>query len=188
MIQIKDTTIEFSFYTDEIFDKVSNQTLYYAKSKKDSEGKDMTDNISISQDEKDFVLTELRSTINSLFGNFIKLTNYVVNSLTVNELRDDPEGSPGDKAYLSGFSITKNVDRDGKVLFNENRLTILDIKCLEYIVCDIILKWSKLQSLTDEVAYRTRDSSEITTSIQTQLFSLKKSMYNKSYSIIAPTL
>lgn len=183
MYQLKERTIDFAFYTDQVFDLVSRQTMYYARNKKSQNGEDMTEYIGISEDEKDFVLTELQPVIDSLFTEFVKLTNSVKNSLYVNKEVPDPV-EPTKKAMLSGFAINKNINQNGQILFNENRLTSIDNKCLDYISCSIILRWSKLNGMADEVVSRQNELTKIIKDLNSNLFYLKVPIYGKVYTLI----
>ncbi len=167
MYTILEKTITFSWEAEELFSRIIRQSAYYARSRQTSETEDSWEIIGLSDDEKNYLTETLSDTFRKLFSLFTKSTTTLPETLFVNQ-KETEDSSP---SY--GFSIEKSSDESGNLLFNTNRLELMDGLCSEYAVNGVLLKWSILNGLTDESTVRTAEQEQIARRIQAELHYLR---------------
>ena len=172
----------FSWYTEEMFDKISIESMYNHRNTLDKEGVPQVDQLAISRDEYDFFLMHLKGCLINLFEDFAKMTRTIADSLYVDidktDLADDTK-----HGNQCGFSIVRYTDASGKSAYNTNRLPIVESMAEKIIFNYILLEWAKTNKLADEVTVRTANLKDARRELVYSLFELKKPLFGKSYAV-----
>ena len=170
----------FSWYTDELFDKVNIESLYNHRNTTDKEGVPQVDKLALSRDEYDYFLLHLKNVMVSLFEDFSKMTKTIDSSLYIDT--DKPDLADGTKhGNQCGFSIVRHVDASNNSVYNTNRLPMVEQFAESIIFNHILLEWAKTNKLADEITIRNTNLTEARRQLVSNLFELKKPLYGKSY-------
>lgn len=176
--------INFMWPVGQIFDEINLTSMYAARNKAPIDpknlGADGTDDYAISEEEKEFVMSNLSDAIHELFGVFIRQSRSIQDSVFC-----DKEIIFATKTYIGcGFSITRHVDSAGNSIYNPNRLVLLDIDCLQYLSCYLLRNWWETVKCGDDLAIYQNKLDESQKRIKKHLFELSKPFYKKDYSIV----
>ena len=162
----------FSWYTEELFDKVNIESLYNHRNTTDKDGVQQVDKFALSRDEYDYFLLHLKNVMVSLFEDFSKMTKPI----------DKPDIEDNAKhGNQCGFSIVRHVDANNNSVYNTNRLPMVEQFAESIIFNHILLEWAKTNKLADEITIRNANLTEARRQLVNNLFELKKPLYGKSY-------
>lgn len=169
MYSVNSETIEFFWDTDRIFDMVSYKTGIQAK--KDDEMVGV-----ITDDKREYVVENLRPIFVKLYGYFLDVSLSMPNVLYVHA----PNAILG--VFLSGFTVVCRRNAKGELLINEQRLNTISSLCQEYVVSEVIRKWSEDNDLEELRKIATVDSQAIIVDLEKNMKYLKKRAYLRSFS------
>lgn len=176
----KDDRITFSWYTEELFDSISIESLYNHRNTVDKDNVSQVDRLAITRDEYDFFLLHLNDCMVSLFEDFAKMTRVVDRSLYVNATKSDL-ADPSKQGLQCGFSVVRYAGADSKSVYNANRLPIVEATARRIIFNYVLLEWAKTNKHSDEIAVRTENLKAARRALVDNLFELKKPLFGKSY-------
>lgn len=170
----------FSWYTEELFDRINIESLYNSRNMYNKDGVSEVDRFALTRDEYDFFKMHVKNIMVALFEDFSKMTKSVDSSLYMDV--DKPDLADATKHGMQcGFSIVRYVDSNNKSVYNTNRLPMVEQLANTIIVNYVLLEWAKTNKLADEVTVRTSNITEARRSLVNNLFELKKPLYGKSY-------
>lgn len=177
MYKIKENRLDLFWDTDRIFDLASYKTGVQAKNM--SQAKEPTENAEmdyiITDDDKEYVLEELRPIFVKLFEFFLDIAYPEPNVLYVCR----PDVDLG--IFVSGFAVVCRRDSSGKVIINEQRINSISSLCQEYVVASVVNKWCMDNRLTEFVKANNEEIEEIGRKLIKNISYLKKRAYLSSF-------
>lgn len=177
MYKIKENRLDLFWDTDRIFDLASYKTGVQAKNMTST--KEQTENgemdYIITDDDKEYVLEELRPIFVKLFEFFLDIAYPEPNVLYVAR----PDVDLG--IFISGFAVVCRRDSAGKVIINEQRINSISSLCQEYAVVSLVNRWCIDNRLTEFVKTNEDDIKEIEAKLTKNISYLKKRAYLNSF-------
>lgn len=178
MYTIVGNRMDFFWDTERIFDLVSYKTGVQAKNMtqpKESEEKEEMDYI-VTDDDKEYVLEELRPIFVKLFEFFMDIAYPEPNVLYVSR----PDVELG--IFVSGFAVVCQRDVHGEVIISEQRINSISSLCQEYLVAQVVSKWSMDNRLGEFQKENAMEIAEIEQKLVKNISYLKKRCYTNSFS------
>lgn len=177
MYKIKGNRLDLFWDTDRIFDLASYKTGVQAKNKtqpkEPSESTEM--DFIITDDNKEYVLEELRPIFIKLFEFFLDIAYPEPNVLYVAR----PDVDLG--IHVSGFAVVCRRDIHGKIIINEQRINSISSLCQEYVATSVVNKWCMDNRLTEFIKANEEAISAIETKLIENISYLKKRAYLNSF-------
>ena len=159
-------TIVFYYLTDTIFNSVQLRSVFRARSVKDQGGVSQLDDVSISPDEKSFIVEVLAQAMYDIFSAMFKMTDTVTeNTITVNALYTPTAGV--EKLYSTG-KIKNNA------AYNASVLQTIDKKienCIRYF---ILTEWYVVCGMGDDAKINAGKYQEYLRDVKNLTFQLRK--------------
>lgn len=178
MYTIVGNRMDFFWDTERIFDLASYKTGVQAKNMsqpKEPNEKEEMDYI-ITDDDKEYVLEELRPIFVKLFEFFMDIAYPEPNVLYVSR----PDADLG--IFVSGFAVVCQRDVYGNVIISEQRINTISSLCQEYLVVQVVNKWSMDNRLTEFLKANGEEIAEIEQKLVKNISYLKKRGYANSFS------
>jgi len=159
-------SIRFYYETEKMFNSLSLRTSYRAKMIKDTEGVSQTDDVAISQDEKDIVKELLEQAVYDIFGEMFKITEGIADPIFF-----DTTFTP--KGGASELTVSGGILKDNEA-FNANILTNIDKKienCIRYF---ILTQWYVVCALGTDAKLNQDQYTDYLRQVKNLTFQLRK--------------
>lgn len=179
MYTIVGNKLDFFWDTDRIFDLVSYSTGVKARNianGQKQEGEDSELDYVVTDDQREYVVEELKPIFLKLFDFFVDIAYPDSNMLYVSR----PDADLG--FFISGFSVICRLNKAGKVIINEQRLGVISSLCQDYIVLHLVNKWCKDNRLSEFLKSQEDEILSIESKLRKNVLYLKKRGYDVSFS------
>ena len=133
--------VSFYYTVDSMFDDASLRSMYQARNKKDSEGKNKIDDNSITEDERDIHLGLLEDAVYDVLLTLLKYTKSIPDAIFHN-VAYTPAG--GTEAKTSGVKIVDNSS------YNENYINVIDKNIRKAIRFYVLRDWAGIIAEEDD--------------------------------------
>ncbi len=175
MYKINFDSIDFFWDTEKIFELVTHKTGVRAKNMNVSDDRLEIDYI-ITEDERDYVVTQLEGAMRSLYGMFVDITLSDGDSFYVSQ----PNTDLG--IFISGFSVRCNRDGYGAMIPTEKRIGTVSTLAQEYLASKIISCWSEDNEIKEYEKINSEVLDEIVLSLRLAIIHLKRRSSANSFS------
>ncbi len=172
MYIIKDTEINFIWKSEDIINKITEFSAIYTQNGTENE----FERFSLSPENIAFFEIMINKHLTDLSSIFIKCSDFKQDSLFTGENIEN--------VMSLGFTIYQNLDHEGKILYDINRIMLLEKNSEEYLVTSILLDWAKVNELTKLIKILETLQEQIIDHARNNLFHTRAPAYKKSYSCI----
>lgn len=169
MFTIETQAVNLFWSTKEIIEEIINQSAMHVVNKEPI----IFEQSVLSEDNGIFFNLEIKNAMSDLVVAFIKLANIVDESIHINSEKNGE--------LQSGFTIKQVCDNGGNMIVNPARLTVLDMKCRQYIIDSILLQWAKINNIKPFIDKFSESQFSALNEINNNLFHLRILSYKQSY-------
>lgn len=175
MFTIEEKVVRFRWTNLELTEEIINRSAAHAANIESV----VFEQCVLTEENSIYINSEIKIAVSDLIILFIKHTNIVDGSILTSVEKDG--------LLQSGFAIKPICDNDGNIVVNPSRLTIIDMKCQQYIIDSVLLQWAKINNIKPFIDKLDQQQFNTLNDIKTILFHMRVLSYAKSYTFTTET-